>query len=130
MATRRMPPIAPLRIELIKENGFGVLYLNNRGYGGSGGRPTEEENRRRRDRGLRLPDSGSECLQPVLSLTASCWVPQTGAAVLLEPTGWEARCEREYPRWSGCGTAHRKAAARLVSVPLFCHCNVIVAADV
>ena len=23
---------------------FGVLYLNNRGYGGSGGRPTEEEN--------------------------------------------------------------------------------------
>jgi fermentation-respiration switch protein FrsA (DUF1100 family) len=32
------------RIELIKENGFGVLYLNNRGYGGSGGRPTEEDN--------------------------------------------------------------------------------------
>jgi pimeloyl-ACP methyl ester carboxylesterase len=32
------------RIELIKENGFGVLYLNNRGYGGSGGRPTEKDN--------------------------------------------------------------------------------------
>ena len=32
------------RIELIKEHGFGVLYLNNRGYGGSGGRPTEEGN--------------------------------------------------------------------------------------
>jgi uncharacterized protein len=32
------------RIELIRENGFGVLYLNNRGYGGSGGRPTEEDN--------------------------------------------------------------------------------------
>ena len=32
------------RIELIQENGFGVLYLNNRGYGGSGGRPTEEDN--------------------------------------------------------------------------------------
>jgi pimeloyl-ACP methyl ester carboxylesterase len=32
------------RIELIKEHGFGVLYLNNRGYGGSGGRPTEEDN--------------------------------------------------------------------------------------
>ena len=32
------------RIELIQEHGFGVLYLNNRGYGGSGGRPTEEDN--------------------------------------------------------------------------------------
>jgi uncharacterized protein len=32
------------RIELIRENGFGVLYVNNRGYGGSGGRPTEEDN--------------------------------------------------------------------------------------
>jgi fermentation-respiration switch protein FrsA (DUF1100 family) len=32
------------RIGLIQENGFGVLYLNNRGYGGSGGRPTEEDN--------------------------------------------------------------------------------------
>jgi pimeloyl-ACP methyl ester carboxylesterase len=32
------------RIELIREHGFGVLYLNNRGYGGSGGRPTEEDN--------------------------------------------------------------------------------------
>ena len=32
------------RIELIRENGFGVLYLNNRGYGGSGGRPSEEDN--------------------------------------------------------------------------------------
>jgi len=32
------------RIELIQENGFGVLYLNNRGYGGSGGNPTEEDN--------------------------------------------------------------------------------------
>jgi pimeloyl-ACP methyl ester carboxylesterase len=32
------------RIELIRESGFGVLYLNNRGYGGSGGRPTEEDN--------------------------------------------------------------------------------------
>jgi uncharacterized protein len=32
------------RIELIRKNGFGVLYLNNRGYGGSGGRPTEEHN--------------------------------------------------------------------------------------
>lgn len=32
------------RIELIRENGFGLLYLNNRGYGGSGGRPTEENN--------------------------------------------------------------------------------------
>jgi hypothetical protein len=38
---RRQPRI---RIELIRENGFGVLYLNNRGYGGSGGRPTEEDN--------------------------------------------------------------------------------------
>ena len=32
------------RLELIRENGFGVLYLNNRGYGGSRGRPTEENN--------------------------------------------------------------------------------------
>jgi len=31
------------KIELIRENGFGVLYLNNRGYGGSGGRPSEED---------------------------------------------------------------------------------------
>jgi fermentation-respiration switch protein FrsA (DUF1100 family) len=28
----------------IQEDGFGVFYLNNRGYGGSGGRPTEENN--------------------------------------------------------------------------------------
>jgi uncharacterized protein len=32
------------RIETIRENGFGVFYLNNRGYGGSGGTPTEEDN--------------------------------------------------------------------------------------
>jgi len=32
------------RIETMREDGFGVLYLNNRGYGGSGGRPTEEDN--------------------------------------------------------------------------------------
>ena len=32
------------RIKTIQEDGFGVLYLNNRGYGGSGGKPTEENN--------------------------------------------------------------------------------------
>jgi uncharacterized protein len=32
------------KIERIRENGFGVFYLNNRGYGGSKGRPTEENN--------------------------------------------------------------------------------------
>jgi uncharacterized protein len=32
------------KIETIRESGFGVLYLNNRGYGGSAGRPTEENN--------------------------------------------------------------------------------------
>jgi hypothetical protein len=32
------------KIETIRENGFGVFYLNNRGYGGSGGRPTEANN--------------------------------------------------------------------------------------
>lgn len=32
------------KIEAIREDGFGVFYLNNRGYGGSGGRPTEENN--------------------------------------------------------------------------------------
>jgi pimeloyl-ACP methyl ester carboxylesterase len=32
------------RFERIRENGFGLLYLNNRGYGGSGGRPTEKDN--------------------------------------------------------------------------------------
>lgn len=32
------------RIETIMQDGFGVFYLNNRGYGGSGGKPTEEKN--------------------------------------------------------------------------------------
>jgi uncharacterized protein len=32
------------KIEEIRERGFGIFYLNNRGYGGSGGRPTEEDN--------------------------------------------------------------------------------------
>jgi uncharacterized protein len=32
------------RIGMIQESGFGVFYLNNRGYGGSGGSPTEESN--------------------------------------------------------------------------------------
>ena len=32
------------RIETMREDGFGVFYLNNRGYGGSSGRPTEENN--------------------------------------------------------------------------------------
>ena len=32
------------KFEAMRENGFGVLYLNNRGYGGSGGRPTEKDN--------------------------------------------------------------------------------------
>jgi pimeloyl-ACP methyl ester carboxylesterase len=27
------------KIEAMRESGFGVFYLNNRGYGGSGGRP-------------------------------------------------------------------------------------------
>jgi pimeloyl-ACP methyl ester carboxylesterase len=34
------------RLQTIQEDGFGVLYLNNRGYGGSGGSPTEEDNTR------------------------------------------------------------------------------------
>ena len=32
------------KIETMRMTGFGVFYLNNRGYGGSGGRPTEENN--------------------------------------------------------------------------------------
>jgi len=32
------------RIAAMGQDGFGVLYLNNRGYGGSAGRPTEENN--------------------------------------------------------------------------------------
>src|SRR5215475_10231597 len=32
------------KIERIRRSGFGVFYLNNRGYGGSGGRPTEAAN--------------------------------------------------------------------------------------
>jgi uncharacterized protein len=32
------------KIETMRGTGFGVFYLNNRGYGGSGGRPTEENN--------------------------------------------------------------------------------------
>jgi uncharacterized protein len=32
------------KIETMRGSGFGVFYLNNRGYGGSGGRPTEENN--------------------------------------------------------------------------------------
>ena len=32
------------RVETIRQDGFGVFYLNNRGYGGSGGNPTEENN--------------------------------------------------------------------------------------
>jgi uncharacterized protein len=33
-----------VKIETMRDDGFGVLYLNNRGYGGSGGRPTEKDN--------------------------------------------------------------------------------------
>jgi uncharacterized protein len=32
------------KIQTIREQGFGVFYLNNRGYGGSGGRPNEKDN--------------------------------------------------------------------------------------
>ena len=32
------------KIEKMLESGFGVFYLNNRGYGGSGGKPTEASN--------------------------------------------------------------------------------------
>ncbi|MDJ0514019.1 MAG: alpha/beta hydrolase [Methyloceanibacter sp.] len=32
------------RIAAIAQDGFGLLYLNNRGYGGSGGKPTEKKN--------------------------------------------------------------------------------------
>jgi fermentation-respiration switch protein FrsA (DUF1100 family) len=38
-AANRAPKIA-----IILENGFGVFYLNNRGYGGSAGKPTEANN--------------------------------------------------------------------------------------
>lgn len=32
------------KIEAMRQDGFGVFYLNNRGYGGSGGKPTEDNN--------------------------------------------------------------------------------------
>ena len=32
------------RVKPIMQDGFGVFYLNNRGYGGSGGKPTEDNN--------------------------------------------------------------------------------------
>lgn len=32
------------KIETMRENGYGVFYLNNRGYGGSTGRPGEADN--------------------------------------------------------------------------------------
>jgi len=32
------------RVDVITQDGFGLLYLNNRGYGGSGDRPTEKKN--------------------------------------------------------------------------------------
>jgi fermentation-respiration switch protein FrsA (DUF1100 family) len=32
------------KIEAMRKSGFGVFYLNNRGYGGSSGRPTERNN--------------------------------------------------------------------------------------
>jgi fermentation-respiration switch protein FrsA (DUF1100 family) len=32
------------KIETMRENGFGVFYVNNRGYGGSSGRPSEDSN--------------------------------------------------------------------------------------
>ena len=32
------------RVAAITQDGFGLFYLNNRGYGGSGGKPTEEKN--------------------------------------------------------------------------------------
>jgi fermentation-respiration switch protein FrsA (DUF1100 family) len=32
------------KIDMMRESGFGVFYLNNRGYGGSGGSPTEANN--------------------------------------------------------------------------------------
>jgi fermentation-respiration switch protein FrsA (DUF1100 family) len=38
-AANRAPKIA-----MMMESGFGVFYLNNRGYGGSGGSPTEANN--------------------------------------------------------------------------------------
>jgi fermentation-respiration switch protein FrsA (DUF1100 family) len=38
-AANRAPKIA-----MMLESGFGVFYLNNRGYGGSAGNPTEENN--------------------------------------------------------------------------------------
>ena len=42
--TEQTPPIAHQKFKRIRERGFGVFYLNNRGYGGSGGRPTEKNN--------------------------------------------------------------------------------------
>ncbi len=39
-AASRAPKIQKIR----EQGGFGVFYLNNRGYGGSGGRPTEKDN--------------------------------------------------------------------------------------
>jgi uncharacterized protein len=32
------------KIDIMRKSGFGVFYLNNRGYGGSGGSPTEANN--------------------------------------------------------------------------------------
>jgi fermentation-respiration switch protein FrsA (DUF1100 family) len=32
------------KLGTIRKSGFGIFYLNNRGYGGSGGKPTEENN--------------------------------------------------------------------------------------
>lgn len=32
------------KVDVIPESGYGLFYLNNRGYGGSSGRPSEEKN--------------------------------------------------------------------------------------
>jgi hypothetical protein len=77
------------RIETINENGVCVLYLNNRGYGGSGGRPTEEDN---------VADAivaydyliGLGCRHARSSPTASRWVP-------VRRCGW--RRQGPSPRW-------------------------------
>ncbi len=85
------------RIATMREDGFGVFYLNNRGYGGSEGRPTEQNNvadavaAYDHLRSLGVP-------KRKLSLTVSLWDQGSRSASLLKdlllPSCWSRLSHR------------------------------------
>jgi hypothetical protein len=91
------------KVETMRYNGFCVFYLNNRGYGGSGERPTEKDNVADAIAaydyliGLEVPAGRIVCLRRVARLARRCGWQRKDQ---LPQSCWKRRLPRQ-SMWQG-----------------------------